>query len=139
MNGLLSFSPSSSSSPGTQSVWVDSDGTLHEWYNVLVFADREFLGEFRLDPGDHPELGYRRTGAAYYCWHCGEVWARLVFTDSQGRRTPLDVEQVSCEKHYDQWRIAGSLLGARLEGLLPLLPEAAVRREFRIHSQQLGE
>lgn len=136
MSGLSLSSPSSSYSPGTLKSWVDGDGTLHEWYRVLVFIGREFLGEFQLDPGDHPELGYRRTGVAYYCWHCGEVWARLVFIDSAGRRSPLNVEQISCEKHYDQWQIAGSLLGARLEGILPYLPAAAVKREFRIYLQQ---
>jgi hypothetical protein len=114
---------------------VDSDGTLHEWYKVMIFVGRDFLGEFSLDPGNQPELGYRRSGVAYYCPFCGEIWGRLIFTDSGGRQKSLEAVTVSCEKHPDQWNIPGSLLAGRLAALLPLLPEAAVRREFRIHSQ----
>lgn len=141
MNGLSSVSPSSSSRPGTSPAlwWVEANGTLHEQCKVLVFIGRAFLGEFPFDPGAHPEMRYRRSGAAYFCRACGEIWARLVLVDMQGRQEAFEVEVVSCEKHYDQWAVSGSLLAGNLEALLPLLPLAAARREFMIHLRDLEE
>jgi hypothetical protein len=131
---LSSSSPSSSSSTGTSStLWTGPDGTLHERYHVLVLVGHDLLGEFYFDPGSHPELGYRRSGVAYYCSWCGDVWARLVFVDSRGTQASLDAETIACEKHADQWNLAGSLLAQRLEELIQVLPPAAVKREFEIH------
>jgi len=140
MSELLSSSPSSLSRPGMpDAIWVDEDGTFHEWYTALIFINQQYLGQFKLDPGAHSALGYRRSGIAYYCRFCGQVWARIVFSNSNGEQQTLDVESVGCEKHSDQWNQRGSLLAGRLENLLPLLPEAVVKREFIIHQRDLGE
>jgi len=119
--------------------WTDPDGTLHEWYTLTIFIGRQCCGQFQLDPGAHPALGYQRSGVAYYCSSCGDIWARIVFTNSKGEQQPLDVEPVACAKHYDQWQQRGSLLAGRLEALLPFLPESVVRREFMIHLQDIGD
>lgn len=118
-------------------IWTDEDGTLHEQYRASVFIGQDHLGEFEFDPGSRPGLHYRRTGIAYYCPECGEVWARLVLWESNGRQCLLDAERVSCEKHEDQWAVAGSLLAVGLEDLIELLPEPALRREFNIYIKRL--
>ena len=139
MNGLVSQLPSSSSSTGTsETFWVDEDGTLHETYSVLVLVGADLLGQFLVDPGSRPDLSYRRTGVAYFCQHCGEVWARLVFVDSKERQASFEVKTVACENHPDWWNVPGSLLAARLEGLLDLLPPAALQREVRVHFNYYG-
>jgi len=119
--------------------WTDPDGTLHQQCRMLIFVGREFLGEFLFDPGAHPELRYRRCGAAYFCRSCGEIWARIIMIDTQGRQEGFEVEIVACEKHYDQWAVAGSLLAGNLEVLLPVFPLAAAKREFMLHLQQIGD
>lgn len=134
MNGQSLSSPSSPLSAGiSPPTWVADDGTLHETYTILILVGGDMLGSFQLDPGGHPELRYRRSGAAYFCPDCGDVWARLVWVDSKGIQAPLKVETVSCERHEDQWNVAGSLLAGPLEDLLPHLPPEAIRREFLIH------
>lgn len=138
MNGQPSSQPSSSSSTNTALGWVDSEtGILHQNCRMLIFVGREFLGEFIFDPGAHPEMRWRRSGAAYFCYHCGEIWARVVMLDARGRQEAFEPERVACEKHWDQWNVAGSLLAGPLAHLLPMLPEAALKREFRIHLTQL--
>ena len=124
------------SSPSDLS-WVDKDGTAHERCKLLTFLGPNFLGESPIDPGDCPELGYRRVGTAYFCSVCGEVWGRLVLVGPNGGYRAFEVVQISCEKHFDQWNIAGSFLGGyRNEGYLKYLPLAAVQREFLIHLRQ---
>ena len=118
--------------------WQDPDGTLHEWYHAAIFlADGTHLGDFEIDPGAHPELHWRRSGLAYYCPHCGEVWARIVFWESGGRQALLDAFTVSCEQHPDPWEVAGSLLHSTIEDIIDLLPEPAVRRELGIYLRKM--
>jgi len=129
--------PLSSSSAGISTpCWVDKDGTFHEQYTVLVLVGNALLGTFTLDPGAQPTLGFRRSGVAYYCPYCGDIWARLVFTDSGGRQAPLNAETVSCERHADQWNQQGSLLSAGFESLIDFLPPDAVKREFDIYMNE---
>lgn len=120
-------------------VWTDEAGTLHEQYRALVFLRGDFAGEFSFDPGDHPELRYRRTGAAYFCPFCGDIWARVVLYDSAGRQAFLEPERVSCETHPDDWNVAGSLLAPGLTALLDLLPKPLVQREFAIHLRKISK
>ena len=137
MNGQSSLQPVSSLSSGTssQDSWVDSHGTMHQWCKVFIFVGKDFLGEFLYDPGEHPEMHWKRDSTAYFCGECGEVWARLVIV-ATGRPQFFEVERVACEKHRDPWHIAGSLLAGRLDGFLDLLPAAALRRELLIHLRQ---
>lgn len=121
----MSANPSLASVP-----WVSPAGTLHETYHCLFVVKGKVLGEAAIDPGSAPGLRYRRTGAALFCPSCGDVWGRLVLIDSAGRQMLLEVETVSCEAHPDQWAVAGSFLNPPLEGLLPYLPPAVLRREF---------
>lgn len=134
MNTLSSQQSQPSLSTGTaKTYWVDEQGTFHENYSGIILLGDRCLGEFVFDPGNWPALGYRRTGAAYFCSHCGDVWARIVLADSRGVQMPLDVERVACEKHPDSYNIPGSLLAGRLAALVELLPYDALRREFVIY------
>lgn len=117
--------------------WTDENGTLHERYRAEVFVGLDHLGSFEFDPGDHAELHYRRTGVAYFCPCCGDVWARLVLLDSEGNQSCLDAHSVSCHNHPDLWEEPGSLLCRGLEGLVDLLPPAALRRELEIYLKRL--
>jgi hypothetical protein len=119
-------------------IFVDNDGTLHEQYRLLVFVDGAFLGESNIDPGSCPDLGYRRSGRAWFCPDCGDVWGRVVLIDSHGEQMPLEVDTVSCARHKDQWETPGSLLsGYRNEGYLRHLPEPALRRELEVNLKQM--
>ena len=73
---------------------------------------------------------------AYFCRQCGDVWARIVMLDAADRQQAFTAENVACEKHHDQWNVAGSLLANELEGLLPYLPPAALKREFMLLLKQ---
>lgn len=115
--------------------WIDAAGTAHERCRLLVYVGADFLGESPIDPGDCPELGYRRGGTAYFCSQCGEIWGRLVLVGLDGKIKWFDaLDKVSCQRHSDQWNVPGSLLGgSRNEGYLNYLPPAALQREFLIH------
>jgi len=111
----------------------------------MVLVGNDLLGTFTIDPGAWPSLSYRRSGVAYYCPWCGDIWARIVFTDSRGVQAPLDAERVSCIRHLDQWNVAGSLLmgppsdpdyDSKLGPLIHLLPPDAVKREFEIYMNE---
>lgn len=126
-----------SSASAARPAWTDESGTLHEQYRAAVLLGAECLGEVSFDPGDHPDLHYRRTGIAYYCPECGDIWARVVFWDSSGRQNLLEAEIVSCENHADYWNVPGSLLSAGLGGLINLLPREAVKRELEIYLRRI--
>jgi len=98
-----------------------------------VFIGSRLLGEFPFDPGDHPELGYRRTGVAYACSFCGDVWGRLVLVNSRGQPQPFGIERVSCAKHPDQWNVPGSLLAGPFAAFISHFPLAVLEREFEVH------
>ena len=118
-------------------IWVDHSGTLHEQYQCLVLLGQDFAGDFSFDPGEHPALRYRRTGFAYFCPHCGDIWARIVLVDSLGRQRHFQTEQVACEKHSDQWNTPGSLIIRGLEGLVDILPLPILSREFMLYVKEL--
>lgn len=139
MNGSASPLLSSPSASGMDaSYWVADDGTLHEKYQGLIFIGNDYLGEFAIDPGNHPELRYRRSGVAYFCSDCGEVWARIVLTDSRGKQSSFEPRSVACRSHHDQWNVPGSLLAGELFGLIEVLPMNVMLREAIIHFNYYG-
>lgn len=111
--------------------WTDAAGTAHERCRAMLLVGGDFLAEWEVDSG-HPAFRYRRAGVAYYCSWCGEIWGRLVLLDSRGQQLPLGIEQVSCDRHPDQWNIPGSILGP-VEELVELLPPDVLKREFALH------
>ena len=137
MNSSASLQSSASSSTGSSETpggyWVDSSGTAHETLLLSVFVGKSYLGQTEFDPGDSPALGYRRIGIAYACPQCGEVWGRIVLTDSEGKQRPFGFEEVSCEKHHDHWNVPGSLLIKGLDALLWVLPLEALKREIEVN------
>ncbi len=121
--------------------WTDENGTHREDCKLLFFAGKYFLGENAYDPGSTPALGYRRGGTLFVCRSCGDVWGRILLSNSQGNKESFsEVCDVACEKHTDQWNIPGSFLsGHRNIAYLELLPPAALKREFEIHLKHLSE
>jgi len=129
-----------SQSPEGALYWTDPDDTAHEWCKVLILLDGRFLGDFQIDPGRLPSTGYRRQGTAFFCPVCARIWGLWVVQNHRGEQQTFEVERVSCEKHYDQWRIPGSLLPARgSDELLSNLPPAVLRREFILHHERYRE
>ncbi len=120
-------------------IWIDADGTAHEACRLLFYADGKFLGEAPFDPGNAPELGYRRGGVAYFCSHCGEVWGRVVLEHlDKGQLWFAQVDSVPCARHPSQWEVPGSFLGGyRNDALLAYMPEGVLQREFLVHLNQL--
>lgn len=112
--------------------WVDAQGTMHSEHHALVIVQDAPLGEYVLDPGQHPELGWRRNSLAYFCPTCGEVWARIVMTPLRELPEPFEVLSVACAEHRDRWNLPGSLLAGPYEALLALLPREAVLRELSL-------
>ena len=111
---------------------TDPDGTLHETYSAEYFLHGTYLGGLQYDSG-RSDLGWHRSSVAFFCPTCGDTWARMVVTASEGRACHFDVERVGCERHFDLWNIPGSTLVGRLEGLVEDLPPALLRREFEVH------
>lgn len=133
MTGSLSAPPSPSSSTGkSKGYWVE-DGTAHEDCQVLVVIRGAVLGSFRIDPGQWPSLRFFREGTVYFCPDCGDIWGRLVLIGHDGKAKGFECRRVSCEKHYDQWNIPGSILAGELVDLLDLLPPEVLRREALLH------
>lgn len=119
-----------------QPYWTSHDGTAHELCKLLFFLGKTYCGASPIDPGDCPQLGWRRGGVAYFCGDCGDLWARIVLLNSRGEIQAMEVVQVACERHPDQWEVAGSLLsGARNFGYLDYLPAELVKREYEIVSK----
>lgn len=117
------------------SAWVDPDGTLHEQYSGALFVGNSYLGLITYDSG-RSDLRWERHSRAYFCQHCGEIWARMVMTNLRGEQQLFRVVMVACESHQDYWNVAGSVLADHLVHLLPDLPPKAIAREFRIHLTQ---
>ena len=113
--------------------WVDEEGTFHEVCSASFYIGHSELGSSQFDPGSHPSLRYRRSGTAYFCSDCGEIWARIVVLGHRAELLDFRVEQVKCDTHGE-----GSLLEG-LEGLLEILPPAAVQREFELHLRKAIE
>ena len=107
---------------------------MHEWYTYGVFVRGEPIAEFALDPGAHPFTGYSRSGHCLFCPACGEIWGTIVATNSQGQVQWFDITQISCSKHFDQWKTPGSFFGIRgFDQLLEYLPNELLRYEFRVN------
>lgn len=120
--------------------WTDPDGTRHEWFVYAAFVRGQFLGEWALDPGAHPETGYSRSGHAFFCPFCGEIWGAITATNSSGVIQAFDVVSVACEKHPDQWNTPGSFTAARgYENLLKFFPNEVLKREFIVHHNAYKE
>lgn len=115
-------------------VWTDESGTLHEAGHLSFLVEDSDLGTVPFDPGAWPSLGYRRTGLAYFCPHCGSIWARVIRLAASGAVTSFDCLTVACREHPDQWNVPGSLLAGPLGDLLEVMPPKAVRREYEIYS-----
>lgn len=100
----------------------------------MFLVGNDLLSESDFDPGNAPELGFRRGGVAYVCPHCGQAWAHAIVVDSKGQQMQFDVAVVSCEQHTDYWEVPGSLLsGYRNAAYLPLMSAKALKREFVVH------
>lgn len=125
--------------------YTDPDGTLHEEFTAYLALRNPQTGvwssfaRFKFDAGEQPKLGYRRTGMGYFCPGCGDVWASLALIDSSETKSRFEVCRVACEDHYDNYDTPGSLLGGGMEGLLPLLPREALKRELMIHLKHLDK
>lgn len=113
--------------------YISPDGTLHELYRVLFILGKSYSGEVTFDPGDHPELGYRRQGLAFFCPTCGEIWARFVFVQSSGVPTSFQVQVTACAAHPDQWQVPGSLIPFGQEAWVEILPKPLLAREVDVH------
>lgn len=113
---------------------VDGGGTAHETFLVAAFIGARKIGEFSYDPGAHPNLGYRRNSIAYFCPHCIDIWARLIYTNSNKVVQAAECIRVSCAKHHDHWNTAGSLLAAPYGSLWEVLPFSLLLREFQIYT-----
>ena len=117
--------------------YVDDEGTLHEWYTAQIYVHGEHLGEVIYDSG-RADLRWHRSSSAFFCRHCGEVWAKLAAIDSRGKLAIYDSWYVACEKHPDPWNIPGSILANSCINLLNLMPDAVIRREFNLLLEQAG-
>lgn len=113
--------------------FVDSRGCYHEQFRALVFIGADLLGEFSFDPGASPHLGYRRTGAAFFCSTCCDIWGRIILLDSAGKQSTSDVFRVSCPQHPDQWAVPGSMLIGELAPLVAHFPLGVLERECKVH------
>ena len=114
---------------------VDAAGTAHEDCKLVIMLGQSILGTIPWDAGETPHLRWHRGGWAFFCSECGEVWGRLVCVgpDEKVRYTTPVV--VSCDQHYDQWNVAGSMMN-QLCGALNELPEELIRREFILHLRE---
>lgn len=112
--------------------YTDPDGTYHEIYRADLFLGAAYLGQFEFDSG-RADLRWPRRSVAYFCPECGDVWGRMVFTDTAGRTRLFEVVHVACERHLDQWEVPGSFLIPRLLPLIDLFPPAAAKREAVVH------
>lgn len=113
--------------------FVDLQGCYHEQFRALVFLGADLLGEFSFDPGASPQLGYRRTGAAFFCSHCCDIWGRIILLDSAGQQSTTDVFRVSCSQHPDQWAVPGSMLTGELAAFVAHFPAGVLERECQVH------
>lgn len=103
---------------------------------MLVMLGNRTLGEFHFDSGAG-NFKYTRASLAYFCPHCGEIWGRFVLLNSRGEIVPFQLERISCEKHPDNWAIAGSLLNGAGQHLLDYLPPAVLRRELELSLKEI--
>jgi hypothetical protein len=123
----------------TRTSWRGEDDTHHEIYTGTIFLGTSYLGSFQYDSG-REDLGWSRASAAFFCPSCGDIWARLVATDSRGFPQSFVVFTAPCAEHpWQGSEVPGSLLLGRLANHLPDLPPAAVVREFKIHLEHFSK
>ena len=109
-------------------LWQDAWSTVHEDCEMYFLLGTSSLGSCYYDPGMHPELGYQRNSIAYFCTVCGQVWGRILLLNHKGEAVVWGLTAVPCAQHG-----SGSFLdGYRAEGLLDLLPQKALQREFNL-------
>ena len=120
----------------TESLFTDSEGTVHGSFQLATWIRGTLLGEVTFDPGSTgPALSYMRQSRAYFCPDCGEIWARLVVSEV-GQPEPFICLTQACREHLDQWETPGSLIPLGQEALIALLPPAAIKREFELELKQ---
>lgn len=119
----------------SEKLWVDDAGTMHELCTIMFVVGNDILGIREVDPGEMPDIGYRRGGTVYVCATCGQAWGWIIMVDSKGQQTPFaEIARIACEKHHDPYEIPGSLLGGyRNHAYLRHLTPMAAKREFIIH------
>lgn len=107
-------------------------GTMHAICRFDFFVHNEYHGSCEMD-GAEVGIYLRWKSIAYFCGKCGEVWGRIVLArEGEGEPYFWPVPR-ACEKHFEQWDLAGSLLGSDLTALIPLLPAPLAAREAILH------
>lgn len=93
-----------------------------------------FLGQALLDT--HPSSGWWAdterldTSLAYFCPHCGEVWARRWLSDA-----PWSTINLGCPKHPYLSDTPGTLIPPWLH-TLDGFPPGVLRREFNLRYKE---
>ena len=116
-------------------LWQDSFSTVHEDCEMHFLLGPTSLGFTPYDPGAHPELGFQRNSTAYFCPVCGQVWGRILLLNSKKDAVSWSLTFVPCLAHG-----SGSFLdGFRAKGLLELLPQKALQREFKMEVERCSQ
>lgn len=105
-----------------------------------MYTSTILVGEAHLGTIEYPDeagnLHVVSHSIAYFCFTCGDVWARLVSTGPSGKQGVFYPISLPCARHSDGWNLPGSLLGGMMEQILGDLPPDAVRREFNLLMQK---
>jgi hypothetical protein len=99
--------------------------------NGYIIAEDQYLGTFHYASQAADSWGW--MSRAYFCKHCGEIWARRIVLNSKGDPQYFRAIDVACRNHSDPWAIPGSLLADELVFNLDTLSPEAVARELDVH------
>lgn len=98
---------------------------------ALAFVGNELIGRFSYEP--RSQYGFSYLSRAYFCQHCGEVWARIVV-----ERFPFYPFYSACERHGEVVTGGGSLVDHNaVADFLPFWPASVWNRESRLWAEQV--
>jgi len=99
-------------------------------HGYIICEDR-YLGEFRYATQAADSWGW--MSRAYFCKHCGEIWARRIVLDKKDQPFYFRAIEVACRNHPDFWSIPGSLLADELTYNLNELSREVLEHELDVH------
>lgn len=100
-------------------------------FKSLAFVGNDLIGEFLYVPRTH--YGFSYHSRAYFCQHCGEVWARVVVEGF-----PFYPFYSACERHGAVETGGGSLVDHNaVSDFLTFWPSEVWNRELRLWAEQV--
>lgn len=104
-------------------------------YPIEYFIDGQYLGQGRRSWEFFHNQPIPPESKAFFCEHCGEVWARVVSTEGTKHFAVYSMGCAKCRNPYRFMNPPGSIWMDWDKDWQDAMPKAVLQRELRLHCE----